>query len=165
MTLVRRTYKSYCIFGLFKWHCSYRVFLLLFFFFSLPFVLFFLLNIYNNSHIYCYTDTTNFSGYAATVFRHCALNVFALCKHCSGNSALVRHFAFFFFNSSYIPSSTVATVVTIFFFSFRLYLFFFLLYILFYYTTNFTIFLQLLMCQFLISQNKIIKYEAVTNHN
>ena len=86
------------------------------FFFSLPFVLFFLLNIYNNSHIYCYTDTTNFSGYAATVFRHCALNVFALCKHCSGNSALVRHFAFFFFNSSYIPSSTVATVVTIFFF-------------------------------------------------
>ena len=32
-------------------------------------------------------------------------------------------------------------------------------------TTNFTIFLQLLRCQFLKSQNKIIKYESVTNHN
>ena len=31
-------------------------------------------------------------------------------------------------------------------------------------TTNFTVFSQLLMCQFLISQNKIIKYEIVTNH-
>ena len=29
--------------------------------FSLPFVLFFLLNIYKNPHIYCYTDTTNFT--------------------------------------------------------------------------------------------------------
>ena len=31
--------------------------------------------------------------------------------------------------------------------------------------TNFTIFLQLLMCQFFISQNKKTKYETVTNHN
>ena len=31
-------------------------------------------------------------------------------------------------------------------------------------TTNFIIFSQLLRCQFLISQNKIIKYEIVTNH-
>ena len=30
-------------------------------FFSLLFVLFFLLNIYKNPHIYCYTDTTNFT--------------------------------------------------------------------------------------------------------
>ena len=31
-----------------------------FFFFGLPFLLFFLLNIYKNPHIYCYTHTTNF---------------------------------------------------------------------------------------------------------
>ena len=30
-------------------------------------------------------------------------------------------------------------------------------------TTNFTMFLQLLTCQFLTSRNKIIKYETVTN--
>ena len=39
-----------------KWHSSN-----IFFFFSLPFVLFFLLNIYKNPHIYCYTNTTNFT--------------------------------------------------------------------------------------------------------
>ena len=39
------------------------------------------------------------------------------------------------------------------------------LYILFYYTINFIIFLQLLMCQFFISQNQIIKYEIMTNYN
>ena len=32
-------------------------------------------------------------------------------------------------------------------------------------TINFTIFSQLLTCKFLTSQNKIIKYETVTNHN
>ena len=32
-------------------------------------------------------------------------------------------------------------------------------------TINFTIFSQLLKYQFLISQNKIIKYETVTNYN
>ena len=32
-------------------------------------------------------------------------------------------------------------------------------------TINFTIFSQLLKYQFLISQNKIIKYETMTNHN
>ena len=87
------------------------------------------------------------SGNATTVIWYCALNVFALCKHCSGNSILVRHIAFFFFffifsfehNSSY-P-----------FFCLPFVLFFSLLYILFYCTTNFTIFLQLLRCQFLIS--------------
>ena len=97
-----------------------------------------------------------------TVLWYCALSVFALCKHCSGNSALV---IFQFRTVATIPSGTIATVVTVFFGVFRLYFFFFLLYILFYYITNFTIFLQLLKCQFLISQNKIIKYETVTNHN
>ena len=68
--------------------CSSGTIAIAFFFFSLPFVLFYLLNIYKNPHIYCYTDTINF-----------------------------------------------------------------------------TIFSQLLKCQFLISQNKIIKYETVTNYN
>ena len=50
------------------------------------------------------TSTSHFlyikSGNVATVLRHCALSVFALCEHCSGNSALVRHLFFqlrFFF--------------------------------------------------------------------
>ena len=53
-----------------------------------------------------------------------------------------------------------------FFFSvFRLYLYIYI-YIYFYTDTiNFTIFSQLLKYQFLISQNKIIKYETVTNYN
>ena len=103
---------------------------------------------------FLYTKSSN----AATVLRYCALSVFTLFKHCRGNSALVRYFAFFFF---FRP---VATVVIV-FFCLPFVLFFFPLYILFYYTTNFTIFLQLLRCQFLISQNKIIKYETVINHN
>ena len=74
------------------------------------------------------------SANAVTVLRHCALRVFALCKYCSGNSALVRHFFFFFFLQSSVC------------------IFFFLLYIYCYIdTTNFTIFSQLLRCQFLIS--------------
>ena len=99
------------------------------------------------------------SGNAATVIRYCALSVLALYKHCSGNSALVRHFFFFFPVSN---SETVTTVVIVFFFfSFRMYFFFLLyiyiyIYILFYYLTNFTIFLQLLRCQFFISHNKIL---------
>ena len=36
------------------------------------------------------------SGKAATVILYCALSVFALYKHCSGNSALVGHFFFQF---------------------------------------------------------------------
>ena len=125
-----------------------------FFLFSLPFVLFFLLNIYKNLHIYCYTDTTNFtiflynkSGYVAIVLQHCASKVLTLC-------------------------STIATTVFLFFPSNRFVLFFFLLNIdvswhLYCYTdtTNFTIISQLLTCQFLTSRNKIIKYETMTNHN
>ena len=32
-------------------------------------------------------------------------------------------------------------------------------------TTNFTIFSQLLRCQFLIGRNKLIKYETMTNQH
>ena len=64
-------------------------------------------------------------------------------------------------------SGTVATVATTFFFFFvqsSICTFFFSFYIYCYTDTiNFTIFSQLLRCQFLISQNKIIKYETVTN--
>ena len=56
------------------------------------------------------------------------------------------HF-FFFFGLSFVP----------FFSSFYIYCYT--------NTTNFTIFSQLLRYQFLISQNKIIKYETVINHN
>ena len=60
-----------------------------FFFFSLVFRLyfFFLLNIYKNAHIYCYTITINFtiflynkSSYATTVLWHCASRVLTLCS-------------------------------------------------------------------------------------
>ena len=65
---------------------------------------------------------------------------------------------FFFFLSVFL--------FNFFFFSvFRLYLYIYI-YIYFYTDTiNFTIFSQLLKYQFLISQNKIIKYETVTNYN
>ena len=54
------------------------------------------------------------SGNATTVIWYCALNVFALCKHCSGNSILVRHIAFsFYFYFFFIVSNS--TVVTLFF--------------------------------------------------
>ena len=109
-----------------------------FFFFSLVFRLyfFFLLNIYKNAHIYCYTITINFtiflynkSSYATTVLWHCASRVLTLC-------------------------STVAATVFFFFFvlnidvSWHLYCYTD--------TTNFTIFSQLLTYQFLTSRNKII---------
>ena len=61
-----------------------------------------------------------------------------------------------------VPSSTVATIVAFFQSSVCIFLFFIYSYT---DTTNFTIFSQLLKCQFLISQNKIIKYKTVTNHN
>ena len=89
-------------------------------------------------------------------------------QHFSCNSPMVSwviHFFFFltllfkFCTVATVPSGTVATVA---FFSLP----FVFLYIYCYTdTTNFTIFSQLLRCQFLISQNKIIKYEIVTNHN
>ena len=108
--------------------------------------------IYKNPHIYCYI----FLIYKK---RQCCYSDLAMCKHGSSNSALVRHiapfFSFFFFSEQYSSYSFLSSICT----------FFFLLYILFYYSTNFIIFLQLLRCQFLISQNKIIKYEIVTNHN
>ena len=76
---------------------------------------------------------------SATVLWYCALSVFVLCKCCSSNNALVRHFAFFFFffffNQFQIVATvlggTVATVVTVFLSSFfiyiYIYIFFFLL--------------------------------------
>ena len=58
------------------------------------------------------------SGNAATVLRYCALSVFVLCKHCSGNSVLVRLFFFFQLRIvATVPCGTVATVVTFFFLS------------------------------------------------
>ena len=59
------------------------------------------------------------SGNATTVIWYCALNVFALCKHCSGNSILVRHIAFFFsfFFLFFLFLVSNSTVVTLFFLS------------------------------------------------
>ena len=83
---------------------------LFFFSFGLPFVLFFLLNIYKNLHIYCYTNTTNFtiflynkSGYATTVLWHCASRVLTLCITVAATVFffffLSNRFVFFFFFS------------------------------------------------------------------
>ena len=149
------------------WHCALSVFALCmdcsgnsalvrhfaFFFFS------FFFSVSNSSYSGIFLSSVCiFFGNAATVLRHCALSVFTLCKHCSGNSALVRHFAFFF--SFFFQFRTVATVE----FFCHLFVFFFHIYC---YTDiiNFTIFSQLLRCQFFISQNKIIKYKIVTNRN
>ena len=124
---------------------SFSFYLFIYFFFGLSFVIFFLLNIYKSPHIYCYTDITNFtillynkSNYVATMLRHYASRVLTLCN---------------------------TIVATIYFFSSNIWFvfFFFLLNIdiswhLYCYTdtTNFTIFSQLLTCQFLTSWNKII---------
>ena len=71
-----------------------------------------------------------------------------------------------FFNVATVPNGTVATVATFFFFSSLPFVLFFFFYIYRYTDTrNFTIFSLLLRSQFLISQNKIIKYETVINHN
>ena len=62
------------------------------FFFSLPFVLFLLLNIYKNPHIYCYINTTNFTIFSfSTVVLHYSYSVF----HCS--STVPFWLATFFF--------------------------------------------------------------------
>ena len=99
VTLVSWMCKNYSTFGLFKWHCSFSTYTVFFFSFGLPFVLFFLLNIYKNLHIYCYNNTTNFtifiynkSGYATTVLWHCASRVLTLCI-----TVAATVFFFFFF--------------------------------------------------------------------
>ena len=109
------------------------------------FFFFFLLNIYVSWYIYCYTNTTNF-----TIFSQLLMCTNAL-KHCNYNAL--------------VSWATVATVI-FFFSSNRFVIFFFLLniYVSWYIycytnTKNFTIFSQLLTCQFLTSRNKIIKYE------
>ena len=100
------------------------------------------------------------SGNATIVLWHCALSAFALCKHCSGNSALVSPFFFFFklpFCLSFawqLQCQAALQLQQLHFFQSSV-CFFFLIYCC-TDTTNFTIFSQLLKSQFLISQNKII---------
>ena len=79
---------------------------------------------------------------------------------CENVMTLVTLVSTIFFNVATLPNGTVATVpifLVIFFLSWYIYYYIDL--------TNFTIFSQLLRCQFLIGRNKIIKYETVTNHN
>ena len=83
----------------------------------------------------------NKSGYAATILQHCASRVLALC---STVAATVLWFREFFFPLNIDVSWHLYCYTD---------------------TTNFTIFSQLLSCQFLTSRNKIIKYETVANHN
>ena len=87
LTLVRWIYKIYRIFGLFKWHCSYSSYRN--FFFCLSSVLK-KVYIYKNPHIYYYISLIY------KKWQYCYSDLI-LCKHCSGNSALVRHIALFFF--------------------------------------------------------------------
>ena len=124
------------------------------------------------------------SGNAATVFYQCLFSVFAWFV-----SFWWATLSFFFLLNIYVSwyiycytdatifsqllIGTIAIVPKVFFFFFNnRFVFFFLLniYVSWYIycyidTTNFTIFSQLLTCQFLTSRNKIIKYETVTNHN
>ena len=52
VTCVRWMCKSYCTFGLFKWHCSYSSYRVFFFFFSSIFCFYFLKKyIYKNQHV------------------------------------------------------------------------------------------------------------------
>ena len=102
------------------------------------------------------------SGYAATMFTYYSYYFF----YCSSTVEIWCGTLSFFFlkfrTVATVSGGTVATVVTFFFSVFRMYYIYIYCYI---DTTNFTIFLPLLKCQFLLSQNKIIKYETVTNHN
>ena len=107
------------------------------------------------------------SGYAATVFCHYSYNIF----HCSSIVqfwwAALSFFFFLVLNSSYSARQHCSYSSYSFYFIFlsSVCTFFFFYIYCYTNTTNFTIFSQLLRCQFLISQNKIIKYETVTNHN
>ena len=120
------------------------------------------------------------SGYAATIVHLpfipciCTVHIIVVYLYCSYYCLSPWKFGealclFFFWNSSYSPRRHGSYSSYRFFFLLlllRLYFFFSFIYI--YCFTdiiNFTIFSQLLRCQFLISQNKIIKYETVTNHN
>ena len=118
-----------------------------------------LLNIYVSWYIYCYTDKTNFTIFSQLLA--CA-NVL---KHCS-YMVLVSWATFFFFSQVLKSNYSAKFVFVFFFFSFK-----YLCKLVYIYcytdTTNFTIFSQLLRYQFLISQNKIIKYEMwpITTEN
>ena len=65
-----------------------------------------------------------------------------------------------FFNVATVPNGTVAIVPNFYFLVIYLCFFFFQIFT---DTTNFIIFSQLLTYQFLTNQNKIMKYEIVTN--
>ena len=118
-----------------------------------------LFNMYCSS-LYFFFSQSSICALSSIAFLHCSYNIF----HCSSKVPFCVFFFFFeFWTIAIVPSDTVA--IYFFFFSvFSLYFFSFDIYC---YTdiTNFTIFSQLLRYQFLISQNKIIKCETVTNHN
>ena len=79
--LVRKVSVVLVCSGLFKQHRSYISYRVFFYIFSSIFRLYFFFFIYIKS------------DNVATVLRHYALSVFAaLCKHCNGNSTLVRIF-------------------------------------------------------------------------
>ena len=93
--------------------------------------------------------------YVATVLRHCASRVLALCSTVAATMLWFREsfFSPHLFKPFVYSTSTVATVPKVFFFfllnidvSWHLYCYID--------TTNFTIFSQLLTCQFLTSRNK-----------
>ena len=135
VTLVRWMCKSYNTFGLFN----------MYFFFS--------------NHCALFSTKYIRRGNASTVLLWCSEPFFSQVLNSCYNATLV------------CSSGTIATTF-FFFFSLLFVLFFFLLNIyknpcIYCYTDtiNFTIFSQLLRFQFLISQNKIIKYENVTNRN
>ena len=106
----------------------------------------------------------NSNSYSTTFFTvHTTFSSVHL--QCNFGEALCLLLSFFFvLNNSYSTKRHSSYSFFFFFLVFRLYFFFFYIYC-YINTTNFTIFSQLLRCQFFISQNKIIKYETVTNHN
>ena len=100
------------------------------------------------------------SGDAITVFCHCSYNAShysSIVQFWWGTLSFFIYLFFMFWTVATVPGGTVATVVTVFFFV----LFFSFIYIVLL-TQKIS---QLLSCQFLISRNKLKKYETVTNHN
>ena len=102
------------------------------------------------------------SGDAVTVFCHCSYNAShysSIVQFWWGTLSFFIYFFFFYvLNSSYSTRRHCSYSSYRFFF---LYFFFSFIYIVIL-TQKIS---QLLSCQFLISRNKIIKYETVTNHN
>ena len=155
VTLIGWICKNYSTFGLFNIYCL-SLFLFFIFIFS--------------CHWFVPFKVAMQLQYFGTV----RLTYFTVQQQCSCNSPFVSwvilpffFFPFFFLTLLFkfcivatVPLDTVATVVA--FFSLPFVFFYIYCYT---DTTNFTIFSQLLTCQFLTSRNKIIKYETVTNHS